>query len=119
MPTNETNLQSLSIEESYKVFVLFYRYMNDELPLELNRKVSHALESCEECQLMYEDMKLFFDDSSNVLHEMIYPDEVEETRRLLGQPPEGTPYKTVSTASAKDVIIASGLLEGECLCCGS
>ena len=78
----EKGLPNLSLG-SCEVILLLLRHANNELPAIIDQKVSDLIASCEACRELYHEVVEFFNETTAENYEMLYKEEVEDTRSQI------------------------------------
>lgn len=59
------------------------KYIKKQLPLAHLEEVGQLIKENPDFETLYEDVKLFFDEDENKLHEILYQEEIDETIEFL------------------------------------
>mgnify|MGYP003715847853 FL=1 len=113
----------LQDEKRDAVISQMLKHLRNELPPSLHQKVSAQIACCESCQLLYAEIKDFFNPVNRDIAETLYPDHIERNRAFLR---EITSTSTVSLRPKKNTTrqslfraITVEEFEDDCFCCGS
>ncbi len=108
-------LQTEVSQDNCEVISLFIQHFLGELPLSTSLKVDSLINSCKECQSLYEEICFFFDEKENFIYEIMNPDKIQRSIEQLYQ--LTLLYSDTSLQDEEEPYYYDEL--DDCFCCGS
>lgn len=111
-----------STQNSQEIISLMLEYYNNCLSEQSRLMVENLISNCEECQQLYDDVKLFFAEDDAFMYEFQNQKKIDHARKNFAEFVSASPVKETFSPSENSENIQNEIFGGwgddDCFCCG-